>query len=248
MKKPQTKVWKTYMVKFAIRIIVFAGILGMYLADKELLCQLVTQSIWNRVTPIHVLWAIFMVMMLRHLFAPKTFTMALRKSKEKEYEEVPDYDRMQLYEYIHEQNIKAWQVMLIWLCINALWGILYLLRVLDDADLLMITVFYFLCDYICILIYCPFQSHVMKNKCCVNCRIYDWGHFMMFTPMLFIKNFFSWSLFFTACVVLIRWEMVYAKYPERFWSGSNRKLKCAVCKDKICRWKGEGGRRVFHKG
>ena len=71
-----------------------------------------------------------------------------------------------------------------------------------------------------------------KNKCCVNCRIYDWGHFMMFTPMLFIQNFFSWSLFFTSLVVLIHWEIVYAKYPERFWSGSNKTLQCQNCKDK----------------
>ena len=39
----------------------------------------------------------------------------------------------------------------------------------------MVSVFYFLCDYVCILIYCPFQSHIMHNKCCVNCRIYGWG-------------------------------------------------------------------------
>ncbi len=46
----------------------------------------------------------------------------------------------------------------------------------------MVSAFYFLCDYVCILIYCPFQSHIMHNKCCVNCRIYGWGHFMIFTP------------------------------------------------------------------
>ena len=61
---------------------------------------------------------------------------------------------------------------------------------------------------------------------------------MMFTPMLFIKNFFSWSLFFTALVVLIRWEIVYAKHPQRFWSGSNKTLQCAECKDKTCQIKG----------
>lgn len=60
---------------------------------------------------------------------------------------------------------------------------------------------------------------------------------MMFTPMLFIRNFFSWSLFFTSAVVLIRWELVYAKYPERFWSGSNKTLQCAHCQDKTCQIK-----------
>lgn len=95
--------------------------------------------------------------------------------------------------------------MLIWLSFNAIFGIAYLAGWMDEADLLMLTVFFFICDYICILFFCPFQTFVMKNKCCVNCRIYDWGHFMMFTPMLFIRSFYSWSLFFTSLVVLIHW-------------------------------------------
>jgi hypothetical protein len=63
---------------------------------------------------------------------------------------------------------------------------------------------------------------------------------MMFTPMLFIKNFYSWSLVFTALVVLIHWEIIYAKYPQRFWSGSNQTLQCMNCKDKTCQWKKAG--------
>lgn len=44
-------------------------------------------------------------------------------------------------------------------------------------------------------------------------------------------------LFFTSCIVLIRWEVVYAKHPERFWYGSNKNLQCVNCKDKTCRIK-----------
>ena len=116
-------------------------------------------------------------------------------------------------------------------------GLLYLFHIMDEADLMMLSVFYFLCDYICILIHCPFQFWIMKNRCCVNCRIFDWGHFMMFTPMLFIRNFYSWSLFFTSAIVLLKWEIVYAKHPERFWYGSNKHLQCANCNDKICQVK-----------
>ena len=60
---------------------------------------------------------------------------------------------------------------------------------------------------------------------------------MMFTPMLFIRNFFSWSLFFTSAVVLIHWEIIYASHPERFWEGANERLKCVNCKDKTCKLK-----------
>ncbi len=232
-----TGIMTTYMWKLAIRVLIFIAVFAFYLIDKEALCEIMVEPVWNGISFIHVLWFVFMVMMLRHLFFPKQFTMALRKAKKAEYIKKPDFERLELLEYVHDQNIKAWKVMLVWLIFNAVWGILYLLKILDDADLLMLTVFYFLCDYICILFYCPFQSLIMKNKCCVNCRIYDWGHFMMFTPMLFIKNFFSWSLFFTSCIVLIHWELIYAKYPERFWSGSNRHLDCGSCMDKTCQIK-----------
>ena len=62
-------------------------------------------------------------------------------------------------------------------------------------------------------------------------------YYIKFIMMLFIQNFFSWSLFFTSLVVLIRWEIVYAAHPERFWSGSNKTLQCANCQDKTCQIK-----------
>ncbi|MBP3889474.1 MAG: hypothetical protein J6F30_17765 [Cellulosilyticum sp.] len=233
----KTSMMKRYMIKLVMRVVIFLSVLAVYITNKEWLYNLVTQPMWMKITPLHILWAIFMITMLLHIFPIKNLSMALKKAQKEQYVEVPEYDELELYRFVKDQNIKAWQVMLVWLLFNCIWGALYLFKVIDSADLLMLTVFYFLCDYICILFYCPFQSVIMKNKCCVNCRIYDWGHFMMFTPMLFIRNFFSWSLFFTSCVVLIHWEMRYAKYPERFWSGSNETLKCSNCQDKTCQIK-----------
>lgn len=178
-----------------------------------------------------------MGIMLLHLIPNNRLSMAWKKAKETEYRPVEFYDELELMHYIQKQNIAAWKVMLVWLIFNAVWGALYLFGILIASDLLMLTVFYFLCDYICILFFCPFQKVLMKNKCCINCRIYDWGHFMMFTPMLFIKNFYSWSLFFTSLVVLIHWEITYAKHPERFWEGSNKTLQCRNCKERTCQIK-----------
>ena len=233
----RTKMMSRYIIKLAIRVLIFASVLIFYIFHKDLLCDFMTWPIWIGITPLHVLWVIFMAMMLTHIFPMERVTMALRKAEPEQFQEVKGYSELELYRFVQDQNGKAWTVMLVWLSANAVFGLLYLLQILDDADLLMLTVFYFLFDYICILFYCPFQSIIMKNKCCVNCRIYDWGHFMMFVPMLFIRNFFSWSLFFTSCVVLIHWEIRYAKHPERFWSGSNQTLQCTSCKDKTCQIK-----------
>lgn len=237
-----TSMQKKYMIKFLIRLAIFIGIFTMYVTDKEFLFQFITHKFTFGISEyginiLHVLWFVFMVMMLSHLFPRGVVTMALGKAKPQLYVEEKGYSHYELLKYVQDMNLKAWIVMLGWLCGNAIWGILYLFHVIDSADLLMLTVFYFLCDYICILFFCPFQTFIMKNKCCVNCRIYDWGHFMMFTPMLFIKNFFSWSLFFTSLVVLLHWEIVYAKHPEQFWEGSNQRLQCRNCKDKTCKVK-----------
>ncbi|MDD6082750.1 MAG: hypothetical protein PUB89_07895 [Oscillospiraceae bacterium] len=237
----RTPLMKLYLLKFIFRLSVFFSILVIYLTHRNILVDFMTHRFFSikeyGICPLHILWTAFMFMMIRHLFPPDVFTMALKKEKREEFNEIPDYDKLELFRFIQEQNIRAWTVMLIWLSVNAVFAALYLFGIIKSADLLMLSVFYFLCDYICIIFYCPFQNFIMKNKCCVNCRIYDWGHFMMFTPMLFIKNFFSWSLFFTSLVVLIKWEIVYAKHPERFWSGSNRKLQCSSCKDRTCQIK-----------
>lgn len=184
----------------------------------------------------HVIWAIFIVGMIQHLLPLSRITMGLRKSRSDAYVE-PDepYTTEELYTYVQDMNVKAWKVMLLWLCLNAAIAALYLMGVIGEAEMIVTTFFYYLSDIICIMFFCPFQSWIMKNRCCVNCRIFDWGHFMIFTPMLFVKSFFSWSLFFTACVVLIRWEITYANHPERFWHGSNDSIRCRNCIERSCR-------------
>lgn len=236
-KLTHTPMLTRYLIKFIIRITIFVFITILYITNKPLMCDFMTQPIKMGITPLHILWLVFMVMMLRHIFPSPKLSMAIHKADSDRFRENENYSELELLKFVQNQNLKAWKVMLIWLSFNAVFGILYLMHILDNADLLMLVVFYFLCDYICILIFCPFQSGIMKNRCCVNCRIYEWGHFMMFTPMLFIRNFYSWSLFFTACIVLLKWEIVYAKYPERFWFGSNKNLQCVNCKDKICQIK-----------
>ena len=230
---------KSYFVKFLLRIFIFLSAGFLYLTDKNKLQELITTPLYLGISPIHILWVIFMAMMMGHLIPREKLPMGIGKARRNKYLPEENFSEIQLLKFLQNQNVKAWKVMLVWLSFNAIFGILYLLQIMDSIDLIMLSVFYFLCDYICILIFCPFQRWIMKNSCCVNCRIYEWGHFMMFTPMLFIRDFFSWSLFFTSCVVFIKWEITYAAHPERFWKGSNKNLQCRNCKDKTCQIKGK---------
>ncbi|MBQ1310880.1 MAG: hypothetical protein IIY55_03445 [Blautia sp.] len=202
------------------------------------------QPFWHGFSILHVVWFIFMMIMFLHLIPNNWLSMAWKKARGTVYTPAAEeYDELELLRFVQRMNRGAWKVMLVWLIYNAVWGVLYLFDVVGEADLLMLTVFYYLCDYICILFFCPFQTYLMKNKCCINCRIYDWGHFMMFTPMLFIRNFYSWSLFFMSVIVLIHWELQYVRHPERFWEGTNKVLKCEHCKEKTCQIK----KKISHK-
>ena len=234
-----TKMMRRALINFFFRLFIFSIVFIAYIFDKKTLVELMTRKFSMGygqfgISLLHVLWAIFMIMMLGHIFPNNSLSMAFKKGKKGNFVPVENYSRLSLLEFVQNMNIKAWIVMLVWLSFNAIFALLYLLKIIDNADMLMLTVFFYLSDYICIVFFCPFQTNIMKNKCCVNCRIYDWGHFMMFTPMLFIKNFFSWSLFFTALLVMLRWEVNYAKHPERFWEGSNSSLQCKNCKEHVC--------------
>ena len=47
----------------------------------------------------------------------------------------------------------------------------------------------------------------------------------------------NFDLLIMSLIVLIHWELMYAKHPERFWSGSNRTLQCSTCKERTCQIK-----------
>ena len=77
----------------------------------------------------------------------------------------------------------------------------------------------------------------MKNRCCTTCRIYNWDYAMMFTPLLFIPNIYTWTLLGTALGLLLQWEIKRRRFPERFSPCSNEFLSCANCTEKLCRHK-----------
>ena len=112
-------------------------------------------------------------------------------------------------------------------------GALKLFGIIDNKIILLISIVFYVCDLICVLIWCPFRL-MLGNKCCTTCRIFNWDHFMMFSPMIFVGSFFGVSLFLLSVVDLLVWEIMIYLHPERFWEHSNMALKCSECTDKLC--------------
>ena len=125
-------------------------------------------------------------------------------------------------------------VALIWVVFNAFFGALHMAGILDDGIMILLSCAYSICDMICILFFCPFQSWFLKNKCCAACRIYNWDYAMMFTPLFFVEKTYTWSLLVLSVALLLRWEITFYRHPERFSESTNAYLKCSNCSEKLC--------------
>ena len=135
--------------------------------------------------------------------------------------------------YITNTTKAAYKIFIIWTLLIAVLGILYYNGIIGEMFLLMTSIVFYVCDLICVLIWCPFRL-IMKNKCCTTCRIFNWDHLMMFTPLVFVDGFYARSLLLMSVAAWLVWEVSVMLYPERFWEFSNEALKCANCTDKLC--------------
>ncbi len=124
-----------------------------------------------------------------------------------------------------------------WFALNGIILLLYRRGILDEGALLLVSLFYSVCDIICILFVCPFQLWFLKNRCCTTCRIYNWDFPMMFTPMFFIDHWYPRVLALVSLAVLLQWEVKQKLYPERFFEETNASLACRNCEERLCRFK-----------
>ena len=126
-----------------------------------------------------------------------------------------------------------------WVLLNGVFGVLYFTGVITADILVLISLAYSVCDLICIMFFCPFQAWMMKNKCCTTCRIYNWDYPMMFTPLIFLvarpAPVLHYVLLGASLAVLLVWEIMYIRHPERFTENTNARLSCKNCNEKLCR-------------
>lgn len=137
-------------------------------------------------------------------------------------------------QFTHEStgaNRRIRGVCLLWaLCVAAL-GSALSFRLIERAHVVIAAIACSLLDQVFVNVWCPLREWFMKNKCCTTCRIYSWGFAMMFSPLLFIPSFWTYSLLAVSAVILVRWEIVYARHPERFFEVSNKALRCSRCEN-----------------
>ena len=233
--KSMSPMRRRYTLRLAGRILILIACLVCALAAPWEFDILHGWNFFKQFSLLHLLWLVWMMDMLAQILpgakdiplgSQKLFKDRFKPLKEK-------INRQSLAAYTKNTARNAGLIMLLWIGLIAVICILRIAGILDDTALFLITALFFVCDLICVLIWCPFRL-ILKTRCCTTCRIFNWDHLMMFSPMLLVKGFYSWSLLLTSIIALLVWEINVLLHPERFWEYSNAALLCANCTDKLC--------------
>lgn len=229
---------KIYGTKLLLRIAVFVTAICLYLGDSNNLAFSQAFKFEAGIKPLHIIWCILIAETLQKFIPQKLMSMGCRKVFSSCYQPVSaKLPGAALQNWVRRENRLAGKVAWLWLGIHGIVGWLYFGGVIEEGHLLLLSLFYFVCDLTSILFYCPFQSLIMKNRCCVTCRIFNWDALMAYIPLIFVPSLFSWSLIGMAVILLVRWELTYRKHPQRFFEGSNQNLQCKNCEEKLCKVK-----------
>ena len=220
--------------KLAFHSFMFLGMLVLYIINRVHGIRKIYDTFDYTQIVLACMWVVFMVEMVFRFFPSKIESMGCQKVFKHNY--VPAKTKKEPTPQ-HQSWKRTLLVAVVWIAFNAVFGALYCFGIFDDGIMILISLAYSVCDMICILFFCPFQTWFMKNKCCNTCRIYNWDYAMMVTPLLFIPNVFTWALVLVSILLLIHWEMVYKIHPERFAENTNQNLRCANCKEKLCHHK-----------
>jgi len=226
---------KIYFARLTGRVLIFLLSILCFFAKPEIFAPIEGMRFFAGPSLLHLLWLIWVTDMLAQLFpikrrlsigSLKVFRQHFRPIREK-------INRKALTSHIVSAGKGAFRVLVLWILLIAAIGALHVLGVLTHVHLFLITIAFYVCDLICVLIWCPFRL-LMKNRCCTTCRIFNWDHLMMFSPLIFVRSFYCWSLLFLSIAVFLVWELCILIYPERFFEQTNAALQCMNCTDKLC--------------
>lgn len=226
---------KKYVFRLIVRCLILIFCTVMFFLSPDSFLILEGMSFFRSFSVFHVLWLIWVIDMIQQIIPVKNkLPLGSMKLFANRFRPIRDKINYQaLREYIVTTTKAAYKVFVLWCLLLAVIGGLYFAGILTKPMLFLISVLFYVCDLICVLIWCPFRL-MMKTRCCTTCRIFNWDHFMMFSPMMLMGGFYGMSLFLISLLAWLVWELCIMMYPERFWDKSNMALKCSECTDKLC--------------
>lgn len=238
----KSRMRKIYFLRFLFRAGALLALIALCIFRPETANIIEGFAVLREFHPAHLflcfLWCIWMFDMVFQLIPSRgMFAMGSQKVFHRNYHPCANcekVDRRALRRRLYKEALRVW---IFWGPLTAALAAAWFMWLKPAGaywfPLLFVVAFY-VCDLICVLFWCPFRVWFMKNRCCTTCRIFNWDHFMMFTPFLFVPGLYSWSLAGLSVVILIVWEIRIYTHPERFTDACNQSLKCKNCTDRLC--------------
>jgi len=226
---------KRYICRLVARCLILLICAALWIFRPQVFDILEGMRFFDHLSLLHILWVIWVIDMFLQIVPIKNkVPLGSMKLFANRFKPIREKVNVQaLRRYVRTTTRAAYGVFLLWCMLVAVLGVLYHLDVISKTGMFMISVLFYVCDLICVLVWCPFRL-LMKTRCCTTCRIFNWDHLMMFSPLVFVGGFYALSLFFMALLAWIVWECCILLYPERFWEHSNTALRCTECTDKLC--------------
>ena len=220
-----------HYVKMVLRALMFFGATALYIFKRVTEKAIFLENSKALPVLLAIIWIVYAIEMACRFFPSKLESPGCQKQFARNF--IPTNRTV--------PKLQSWKrtfsVAAAWLALNGIIGALYFADVIDAGILILITLAYGVCDMICILFFCPFQTWFMKNRCCTDCRIYNWDFAMMFTPLVFVPHPYTYSLALLSLMLLFRWEWTYRRHPERFSESTNACVSCKYCNEKLCKHK-----------
>ena len=227
-KRRLTPICAFHYLKLIYRTLLFILALTMYIFSRVKNTGELFRGFENEYWVLGIIAIVYTTEMIMRFFPSRLESMGCQKQFAKNYIPIDNAEPKQ------QSWKRTFAVALAWAVLNGIIGALYYTRLIDKGILILISLAYGVCDIICILFFCPFQTWFMKNRCCTTCRIYNWDFAMMFTPLVFIPSWYTYGLLGCSLALLLRWEITYRRHPERFSTATNKCLDCSHCEEKLC--------------
>ena len=234
--KNKSKFRKSYIKRLIFRIIIFIIMISIYIIYPNTFEVSKGINFIKMFSPLHIIWLIWMIDMILQLCkVPNYWPLGSQKYWAHRYlPNIKEIDKKIIKKHIQKMNKDSVAIAITWILVICLISGLYFSKLISYQVVILISTAFYVCDIICVIGWCPFKTFYMHNKCCTTCRIFNWDHAMMFTPLIVIPGIWTYSLVIMSLIVLTVWEIACAIHPERFLEKTNCALQCHNCKDKLC--------------
>lgn len=228
------KVKIIYAVKLILRAMIACYCLGIYITNPNLLDYTVSKP-WIGIL---IILGIILADILLKFVPLKLHPIGMRKHLKRFFipsdhylkKGITDTDRKELKKLKNDGR----NVFIFYLILNGIIFILYFSGLIGVPEIIMVMMFYYVGDMICINIMCPFKLIFMRNRCCTGCRIFNWDSIMLVIPLAAVFSYIGYIILLPAIVYTVMWEVSFARHPERFLPSCNDSLKCSNCTHGMC--------------